>query len=68
MSSPKISRLIPFYTAQAVKNLERPRILDVGIGSGIVGKGVRAMIPGAVIYGIDMVESNIRNAPEENYK
>ena len=59
--------LIPFYTAQAVKNLPEPHILDVGIGSGVVGKGIRAMIPNAKIYGIDMVQDNIDNAPADIY-
>ena len=59
--------LIPFYTAQAVKHLEHPRILDVGIGSGVVGKGIRAMVPNALIDGIDMVQDNIENAPPEIY-
>ncbi|MBR6321785.1 MAG: methyltransferase domain-containing protein [Lachnospiraceae bacterium] len=59
--------LIPFYTAQAVKHLEKPMLLDVGIGSGVVGKGLRAMIPDAVICGIDMVKKNIEDAPPETY-
>ena len=59
--------LIPFYTTQAVKSLDRPHILDVGIGSGVVGKGLRAMIPDAEIYGIDMVQDNIDHAPAGIY-
>ena len=59
--------LIPFYSAQAVRDLRDPRILDVGIGSGVVGKGLRAMIPNAEIYGIDMVQDNINEAPEGIY-
>ena len=59
--------LIPYYALQMTRGIEKPRILDVGIGSGVVGQAIRQVLPEAVICGIDMVQKNIDDAPEGIY-
>ena len=42
--------LIPYYAIQLTAGHPRPRILDVGFGSGVVGSALRSLLPDAVIY------------------
>ena len=41
--------LIPYYAIQLTAGHPRPRILDVGFGSGVVGSALRSLLPAAVI-------------------
>ena len=59
--------LIPYYAVQLTAGNPHPRILDVGFGSGVVGSALRALLPDAVICGIDMAPQNIENAPKGIY-
>lgn len=59
--------LIPYYAIQLTAGHPRPRILDVGFGSGVVGSALRSLLPDAVICGIDMAPQNIQNAPQGIY-
>lgn len=57
-------QLIPVYAASTMRTIEKPRILEVGIGSGIIGKLLRDAIPNAYLVGIDINASNIKEAIE----
>ena len=59
--------LIPVYASMCVANIEKPHILEVGIGSCVIGKLVREAIPNAYLVGLDINKDNIENARQLGY-
>ena len=63
----RMSKSMPFTTKAMIPEIAKsllsgkvkPRILDVGLGSGIVGEALRDALPNAIIDGIDINQDNI---------